>query len=73
MYIFIAPLDSSFLGIGVWNIDLDYCDAECFALEMNQDHSVLVEIAPSTCSSQSFFDYETAPFLLMDFCPQIQW
>ena len=73
MYIYIAPLDSSFFGISGWSIDLDYCDAECFALEMNQDHSVLVDTAPSTCSLQSFFDYETGPFLLMDFCPQIQW
>ena len=73
MYIFIAPLDSSFFGLSGWCIDLDYCDAECFALEMNQDHSVLVHTAPSTCSSHCFFDYETGPFLLMDFCPQIQW
>ena len=27
-------------------IDLDYCDIEWFALEMNRDHSVVFEIAP---------------------------
>ena len=30
----------------VWCIDLDYCDVKWFALEMNQDHSVVFEIPP---------------------------
>ena len=34
-------------------IDLDYCDTEWFALEMNRDHSVLFEIAPKYCISES--------------------
>ena len=29
-----------------WGIDLDYCDVEWFALETNQDHSVVLESAP---------------------------
>ena len=29
-----------------WDIDWDYCDFEWFALEMNQDHSVVFESAP---------------------------
>ena len=28
------------------DIDLDYCDTEWFALEMNRDHSVIFGIAP---------------------------
>ena len=28
-----------------WGIDLDDCDIEWFALEMNRDHSVIFEIA----------------------------
>ena len=28
-----------------WSIDLDYCDIEWFALEMNRDPSVVFEIA----------------------------
>ena len=28
-----------------WGIDLDYCDFEWFALEMNRGHSVVFEIA----------------------------
>ena len=32
-------------SISGWGIDLDYCDTEWFALEMNRDHSVIFEIA----------------------------
>ena len=32
-------------------IDLDYCDIEWFALEMNRDHSVSFEIASKYCIS----------------------
>ena len=28
-------------GINGWSIDLNYSDIECFALEMNRDHSVI--------------------------------
>ena len=33
------------LFITGWGIDLEYCDIEWFALEMNRDHSVISEIA----------------------------
>ena len=39
-------------------IDLDYCDVEWFALEMNQDLSVIFEFAPKYCISDSFINYE---------------
>ena len=42
-----------------WGIDLDYCDTECFALEMNRDHSVIFEIAPKYCILDSFVDLIT--------------
>ena len=38
-----------FFCISGWDIDLDYCDVEWFALEMNQNHSVIFEIAPRYC------------------------
>ena len=41
-----------------WSIDLDYCDIEWFALEMNRDHSVISEIASKYCISDSFVDYD---------------
>ena len=30
-------------------MDLDYCDVEWFALDMNKDHPVVFEIAPKYC------------------------
>ena len=38
-------------------IDLDYCDIEWFALEMNRDHSVIFEIASKYCISDSLVDH----------------
>ena len=61
---------SSFSITG-WGIDLDYCDTDWFALEMNRDHSVIFEIAPKYCISDSFIDYEAIPFLLRDVCPVV--
>ena len=48
----------SFFCINGWGIDLDYCDVEWFALEMNWDHSVIFKITPKYCISDSFVDYE---------------
>ena len=39
--------------ISDWGIDLDYPDIEWFALETNRDHSVVFEIAPKYCISDS--------------------
>ena len=41
-----------------WGIGLDYRDIEWFALEMNQDHSVIFETAPNYCFSDFYVDYE---------------
>ena len=48
----------SFFSITGWGIDLDYCDTEWFALEMNRDHSVVFEIASKYCISDSFVDHD---------------
>ena len=53
MYVFIEPYNFSITGQG---IDLDYCDIEWFALEMNRDHSVVFDIASKYCISDSFVD-----------------
>ena len=47
-----------FFSVTVWGIDLDYCDNEWFALEMNRDHSVVFEIASKYCISDSFVDHD---------------
>ena len=39
-------------------IDLDYCNVECLALEMNQVYLVIFEIAPKYCISDCSVDYE---------------
>ena len=48
----------NFFGISGRGIDLDYRDIEWFALETNRDHSVIFEIAPKYCISDSLVDYE---------------
>ena len=35
--------------ISGWGIDLDYCDTEWFALEMDIDYSIIFDIAPMYC------------------------
>ena len=37
---------------------LDYYNIEGFALEMNRDHFVVLEIASKYCISDSFVDYD---------------
>ena len=39
-------------------IDLDYCDIEWFAFEMNRNHSVVFEIASKYCVSDPFVDHD---------------
>ena len=41
--------NSSLFSITVWGIDLDYCDIEWFALEMNRHRSVVFEISSKYC------------------------
>ena len=48
LVVFIEPFNFSFFSVTGWGIDLDYCDIEWFALEMNRDHSVIFEMHPST-------------------------
>ena len=55
---FIELVNFSFFSIDGWNIDLDYCDIQWFALEMSKDHSVIFKIAPKSCISDYFIEYE---------------
>ena len=67
----IDPFHFSVFGISGWVIDLDYCDTEWFALEMNRDHSVIFEIAPKYCISDSFVDYEGYSISSKGFLPTV--
>ena len=69
LQVFIVLLNFSFFGIIGWGTDLDHCDTEWLALEMNRDHSVAFEIVPKYCISDSFVDSEGYTFFLRDSCP----
>ena len=71
-------INFSFFGIDGWVIDLDYCDVEWFALEMNQDLSVIYEIATKYSISDSFVNYEdyiiaSKEFLLTEVDTKVIW
>ena len=57
MQVFIELFNFSFFSISGWGLDLDYCDVEWFALE-TRNHSVVFEVVPKYCISNSFVDYE---------------
>ena len=57
-YVFTESINLSFFSISCWGINLDYCDVEWFALEMNRDNSVVFEIAPKYYILDSFVGYE---------------
>ena len=59
------------LSITSQGIDLDYCDIEWFALEMNRDHSVAFEIASKYCISDSFVDYDGYSIYSKGFLPTV--
>ena len=52
------PVNFRFFSICGWDTDLHSCDVERFALEMNQDHFVIFEVAPKYCILDSPVDYE---------------
>ena len=58
LVVFIKPFNFSFFSVTGWGIDLDNCDIEWFALEMNRDHSVVFETASKSCISDSFVDHD---------------
>ena len=51
--------------------DLNYCDIEWFALEMNRDHSVISEIASKYCISDSFIDHDGYSISSEGFLPAV--
>ena len=71
MYVFGELFNFSLFSITGWSIDLDYCDIEWFALEMNRDHSVIFEIASKYCISDSLVDYDGYPISSKGFLPTV--
>ena len=61
----------SVIGFIGWGIDLDYCDIEWFASEMNRDPSVVFEIASKYCISDSFVDHDSYSISSKGFLPAV--
>ena len=68
---FLEPFSFSFFSITGQDIDLDYCDIDWFALEMNRNHSVIFEIEHKYCISDSFVDYEDYSISSKGFLPMV--
>ena len=51
-------------------MDLYFYGTERFTLEMNQDHSVIFEIAPKYCILDSFAGYDSYSISSKGFLPQ---
>ena len=71
LQVFKEPFSFNFFSFNDCGIDLDYFDIEWFALEMNRDHSVIFEIAPKNCISDSFVDYEGYSMSSKGFLPTV--
>ena len=69
--VFIEPFNFSFFSITGWAIDLDYCDIEWFALEMNRLLSVVFEIASKYCILNSFVDHDGYSISSEGFLPSV--
>ena len=71
LLVFIELFNFSFFSITDWDTDLDYCDNEWFALEMNSYHSVIFDIAPKYCIFDSFVDYHGYSISSKGFLPTV--
>ena len=71
LVVLIELINFSFFSFGVWGIDLDYCDVEGFALETNRNHSVIFDVAPKYCISDSSVDYEGYSISSMGFLSSV--
>ena len=66
---FIELFNFSYFSISSWNINLDYCGIEWFALEMKRNHSVIFEIAPKLCILDSSVDCDEYSISSKGFLP----
>ena len=71
MEVLIELFNFSFFSITGWDIDLEYCDTEWFALAMNRDHSIIFEIASECCILDSFVDSDGYSISSKGFLPTV--
>ena len=69
--VFIEPFNFSFFSITSQGTDLDYCDIEWFALEMNRDHSVIFDITSKYYISDSSVEYDGYSISSKGFLPTL--
>ena len=53
---FVQPFNFSFFIMTGWGTDVDYYSTEWSALETDRNHSVIYQIAPKYCISDSSVD-----------------
>ena len=68
---FIEPFNFSFFSVTGWGINLDYCDIEWFALEMDRDHSFVFQISSKYCISDSFVNHDGHSISSEGFLPAV--
>ena len=61
----------SVFSISGWGIHLDLLYVAWFALETNQDHSVVLDIASKCCISNSFVDHDGYSISSKGFLPTV--
>ena len=67
----LIPFNFNFFSATVWGIELDCCDFEWFALEMNRDHTVVFEILSMYCILDSFVDHDGYSISSEGFLPTV--
>ena len=67
----LEPFNFSLFSVTGWGIDLDHCDIEWLALEMNRDHSVVFEIASKYYILDSFVDHDGHSISSEGFLPSV--
>ena len=68
---FIEPFSFSFFIINGQGRDLDCCDIEWFALEINRDRSLIFEISSMYCILDSSVDYDGSSTSSKEFLPTV--
>ena len=64
------PFDTTVIQVCAPITNAEETEVEQFVLEMNQDHSVIFEIASEYFISDSFVDYDGYSISSWDSCPQ---
>ena len=67
----LVPFNFSFFSVTGWDIGLDCCDIEWFALETKRDHSVVFEISSKYCISDSFVNHDDYSISSKGFLPTV--